>query len=570
MSEHPYKLPKYKREKLYSPYRCPICYKILRIKIFKNNTVKYTCQCKREWFISFHIYTGTKPRKLDSCFRLRCSKCHSVSAPDNKYLTKCVTCNQLFHSNPKCQKTHEHYNFKNLIEIDVKCDIHSKDFIAYCKDCDKDICEQCIDEEEENHNIIYYKEILPKKEDFILNYNNFNSLGDKFVTLFKGYSRKDNFKLIYYFHLREIIRNIYFNFSRLSIYNKYNFALISNVLENSDFITYNEKTSPELILTRQTAPTCFLNSSKYILTFLDNKISDNKKELLCYRNLQIFSSFPKGKYILLREYTSWLTELGTFKIYETKKFELIYIGKAYLLSDKCIFEDEKLISPSNKNNSILVLNINSKTNKVEENIITFPKKYDNIYLMDEYILCKKDSHVEMYQKTEKIDEIILGNPKEGFFDFCCVDYCLVYHDKKNVHLWDMNTKNEIILIKDKSINSVQKIDKKNIIISISLSWSSDYYYFYIFNARNKQIINIYKKHWPKNNLTLLNNYFVQLKEGKFDFIDILTYKLKGNQLPILIKPSKDTIFCLSENRILIFYKENMMIETISLKKCSNK
>ena len=134
----------------------------------------------------------------------------------------------------------------------------------------------------------------------------------------------------------------------------------------------------------------------------------------------------------------------------------------------------------------------------------------------------------------------------------------------------MNTKKEIILIKDKSINSIRKIDKKNIIISISPPWSSNYYKFYIFNARNKQIINIYKKHWPKNNLTLLNNYFVQLKEGKFDFIDILTYKLKGNQLPILIKPSKDTIFCLSENRILIFYKENMMIETISLKKCSNK
>ena len=65
-------------------------------------------------------------------------------------------------------------------------------------------------EEEENHNIIYYKEILPKKEDFIHNYNNFNSLGDKFVTLFKGYKRKDNDNLIYYFHPRESIRNISF------------------------------------------------------------------------------------------------------------------------------------------------------------------------------------------------------------------------------------------------------------------------------------------------------------------------------------------------------------------------
>ena len=134
----------------------------------------------------------------------------------------------------------------------------------------------------------------------------------------------------------------------------------------------------------------------------------------------------------------------------------------------------------------------------------------------------------------------------------------------------MNTKKEIILIKDKSINSIRKIDKKNIIISISPPWSSNYYKFYIFNARNKQIINIYKKQWTNNNLTLISNYFVQLKEGKLDFIDILTYKLKLNQLHILTAPSEDTIFSLSEDRLLIFYKENRMIETISLKKCSNK
>ena len=119
----------------------------------------------------------------------------------------------------------------------------------------------------------------------------------------------------------------------------------------------------------------------------------------------------------------------------------------------------------------------------------------------------------------------------------------------------MNTKEEIILINDKSINSIRKIDKKNIIISISPQWSSNYYKFYIFNARNKQIINIYKKQWTNNNLTLISNYFVQLKEGKLDFIDILTYKLKLNQLHILTAPSEATIFSLSENRLLIFYND---------------
>ena len=220
----------------------------------------------------------------------------------------------------------------------------------------------------------------------------------------------------------------------MSIYNKYNFALISNVLENSDYITYNEKESPQLILNYKTAPTCFLNSSKYILTFLNNNISDNKKELYHYcRNLHIFSSFPKGKYLMIGK-GNLCPGAYDLIIYETKKFELIYrvFGylKGYYLGDKYNFEDEKLLCPSDSNNSILVLNINSKTNKVEENIITFPIKYDNIYLIDEYILCKKNSRFEIYQKTKKIDEIILDNPKGGFCDFCCVDHCIVYHDKK--------------------------------------------------------------------------------------------------------------------------------------------
>lgn len=419
MSEHPYQLPKYKREKLYSPYRCPFCYKILRIKIFKNNTIKYNCQCKREWFISFNIDTQLgkrNPRKFDSSFHLRCSKCNSVNSPSNKYMEKCLKCNKIFCSK-KCKNSHEHDNFKNLFFFDVICDIHCQDFIAYSKSCDKDLCDKCI-LNKKNHDIIYYKDILPKKEDFINNYNKFNSLADKFVTLFPDVRRKTNYRLIYYFHLREIIRNIYFNFSRLSIYNKYNFALISNLLENSDYITYNNDTSPDLILNYDTAPTCFLNSSKYIFNFLDNKISNIKSEFFKEKIIEVYSSFPNKKYLMIRTYKF------SPKLYDSKTFELIYQNNNNLmfnLGNRYNFEDNKAIFNSFNNDSVLLIKINPKTNEVTENIIEYSSPYDRTFLMNEYFLCQYNNKISINSNDQKIDEIIFDH-NNIIYDSFCVDH----------------------------------------------------------------------------------------------------------------------------------------------------
>ena len=80
--------------------------------------------------------------------------------------------------------------------------------MAYCKTCDKDLCGLCIMHEKIiNHDIIYYKDIMPQKEKFIEKYNYFNKFSDLFVTQFESCRRKTNDCLIYFFHLREILRN---------------------------------------------------------------------------------------------------------------------------------------------------------------------------------------------------------------------------------------------------------------------------------------------------------------------------------------------------------------------------
>ena len=46
------------------------------------------------------------------------------------------------------------------------CEIHNELFISYCEDCKINICMKCMKEHKShNHNIIYYWDILPDKND---------------------------------------------------------------------------------------------------------------------------------------------------------------------------------------------------------------------------------------------------------------------------------------------------------------------------------------------------------------------------------------------------------------------
>ena len=107
MTENYYELPKYKREKLYFPYRCPSCYKMLRIKILKeNNLIKYNCNCKKEWFISYNInntHALKKPKILDNNFKIRCSNCKALPNKDYKFLYKCLICKNVICSKRRCK-----------------------------------------------------------------------------------------------------------------------------------------------------------------------------------------------------------------------------------------------------------------------------------------------------------------------------------------------------------------------------------------------------------------------------------------------------------------------------------
>ena len=532
MSEYYYQLPTYKNKKIYNPFRCPDCYKILRIKIFvENNMVKYNCQCKKDWLISYQIDKELpiiKPRKLDSIFNLRCSICNQYNNLGEKNLEKCSICETIFCVKENHKDKHDHTKIKNLTYLDAICEIHSKDFIAYCKICDKDLCELCVSEEKDNkHDIIYYKDILPKKEKFIENYNLFNEFSNKVVTQFKGVRRKTNTRLIYFFHFREIFRNCYINFSRYSKYNKFNFALIYNIFENSDFIS--DLTKFELILDYKLAPTCFLKSSKYFFSFLEE---NNNTKMNFFKNNQnceiecMYSSFPYKKYFIIKA--------KTLQLYNSKTFELIYDIGNYYLGDKYNFEDERLICYFNSNKKHFLLITMNEEGKNKVKIDKFNYEFNNVYLFQNSFIIKFKNKFYIYDDkgnnkiltlfTHDIDDNAIKN-----IEIYCLSNYITYLHNNNIYFYDVTTEKRTQIEFKRSLFSIYKLNKKYIIIKSSNNIGSKDIFFYIINVPLKQIVNIYKFNEKLYNIEIMGEYFIRQRKKFFYetvFLNALTSKVK--------------------------------------------
>ena len=584
MEESGYLLPKYNKEKIYNPYRCPNCYKILRIKIFnEDNIIKYTCQCKKDWYISYKIDESTtiiKPRKFDHIFNLNCSECNQHTNLEFKYMSKCLSCKKLFCNRKKCKEKHVHNTAKNLIYYDITCAIHSKEFIVYCKTCDKDLCELCIINEKKmnntNHDIIYYKDIMPPKDKYIEKYNNFNKVSEFAVTQFKGVPRKTNVRLIYFFHLREIIRNCFINFSRYSKINKFNFALISNILENSDFIT--SPSNAKIILDYKYAPTCFLNSSKYFFSFLEDKINE-KINLLRnvnnnYKNDE--NSFVKHIYSSFPNKTLFIIQTSKLYLYDSQTFEQIYIIGNYQIDNPYNFEDNLLICNSTKRkNSFRLIEMNKKE-KYEIQVHLFNKDYDKIYLFKKSFIIRLKNKLFIYDKNFEINKTLdlLSNNQSNVKEITCVSDCIVYFKNNELILYEVSTK------KNDTINflfgymrslSIDKLDNKHIILKCE---NFSFTLYYVVNVPLKQIVNKYC-FGLRYESKIVNEYIILSKKNSDEilFMNPVTSKIKkkfyniesNSYLHGKKKETKKETKIIILNIYIIFYVENKIISIFRFK-----
>ena len=562
MKDNYYELPKYKKEKIYLPYRCPDCYKILRLKIFHGeDMIKYNCQCKKEWYISFNVETCyKKPKKLDSFFKLRCSNCGILPNKDNKFLKKCSICNKIFCLKKSCE--HNHYNNKlyNLNILDVTCIKHSKDFIAYCKTCDKDLCEICV-KEEKDHSILYYKDILPKKEEFMNKYNIINKFSENFASSFKGVKRICNYELIYFFHFREIIRTIFFNLSRFSRYNKFNFSLISNFLENSDFTVLDDFNPKKDIIKYKNSPTSFMKSSKYYFDFLENKNNvkfnffKEKKIQHLYKVFFFYVSSPNKKYFLIGETN--LEKYENFQIYEKKIKTSIYNSKTFLpifrkddslvVKDKYAFEDNRLICIfSNDPKTLNIFNINND-NDVKIEKFDFNETFTNIQLLKDSFLIQNKNIVKIFQDKGTnmvLDTIKIEPTNKSLGKLFGYGEDFIYETIDNngynyVFLYKRKEKHKICLMKKYGkFSSITRIDENNLLIEYNPNA------FYLYDLENLQIVNSYEFDPKLNEIYITDNYFIIMVKNK-----------KNKQIEFKIQNIFNSKFENIYNNIIFFEKD---------------
>ena len=134
---------------------------------------------------------------------LACNSCKKKF--DKKFLFYC-SCNLILCNN--CNKNKPHNNHTQIFyqQKNYFCENHQKSFTSFCEECNKNICNDCIQEHiDHKDNIIYFKNFMPKEkeikkykdeiEKIKLSKDNFNKDVDRFLLIFNEKRKEFNKKL---------------------------------------------------------------------------------------------------------------------------------------------------------------------------------------------------------------------------------------------------------------------------------------------------------------------------------------------------------------------------------------
>ena len=150
-------LIKVKKNKKLNQIICPECKKMAILNFEEDKIIINKC-------INNHnnkYYIGDEFMKEQYINELKCEICNNDKYlyNDNFYLCSCnkYIC-PLFISN------HNYHNKIKYNERFYKCNIHIKNYIIYCNNCKKNLCEKCEEEHNKKHKKIFYKEKKPNEK----------------------------------------------------------------------------------------------------------------------------------------------------------------------------------------------------------------------------------------------------------------------------------------------------------------------------------------------------------------------------------------------------------------------
>ena len=147
---------------------CPICKKN---SIMKMRNYKIFLEECDDQHISSNLFIDEiekyKDTQLIDQSKILCSQC-KVKRKSNtfkKQFFRCFSCNKDLC--PLCKESHEKQNNEHYIidyeNINYYCNKHKNErFISYCNDCHKNLCLLCESGHDKRHNLIGFKDIIPK------------------------------------------------------------------------------------------------------------------------------------------------------------------------------------------------------------------------------------------------------------------------------------------------------------------------------------------------------------------------------------------------------------------------
>ena len=141
---------------------CPQCKENIRYKIDNYKITLY--ECKNGHKINNLSLSEFESTQYIDEEEIKCDNCNQNKA--NTYINMfymCFSCNRKLC--PLCKSNHNKSHI--IINYDNKnyyCELHNDLFSSYCNQCNKNICMIC-ENEHENHDIIYFKKILPNEDE---------------------------------------------------------------------------------------------------------------------------------------------------------------------------------------------------------------------------------------------------------------------------------------------------------------------------------------------------------------------------------------------------------------------
>ena len=258
---------------------CPECKESILVKIEDCKIRMYKCRNnhKIDKLLTLEEFRNTQ--RINK-FTIKCNICNDIYKNE---MYKCRTCNKNI-----CQLCKENHDENHIIIYFEKRNIiceHNDFYIKYCRDCEKNICINC-EEEHNNHNIFNYENILHE----IYDEKEFNNYIEKLKNEINNIIMK----------LNKIMKNIelYKNINDNIIKNKNrNYQILSN---RNEFMKFSNKIIENIkyIINEEN----IINKFENIMNIYYNNITENYiiselyiKEEDINKDIKIINSYEQYK-----------------------------------------------------------------------------------------------------------------------------------------------------------------------------------------------------------------------------------------------------------------------------------